>query len=203
MASFDSFEFFPVERMLEEVSPDEVPGCPKALALKHIRKAAIDFCRRSQWWMATLDPITAVAGITDYELDDVPDDVRAGSVVWIKLNGRELAAHEYELMDDGRGIILTNAPGETVRGGLEVRAVLEPARDFKTLESHLFNEWAPVIAAGALGALRRIPGRKWSSPPMAAFNAQEFENGIVRAKNQVMRARKNVNVQQSARRFAI
>lgn len=203
MATFDGFEFVGIEEMLQEVSPDEVPGCPRPLVFKHVRKAALDFCRRTQWFRATLDPITTVKGITEYTLDGVPDDVKFNSVLWVKLGGRELAAHEYDLSDDGLAIVLAAAPAETVRNNLEIRAVLEPSKTFQTLEKNLFESWSDAIAAGALGRLRRIPGRHWSNPSQAMFDSQEYENGITRAKNEIMRDRKNTVILTQSRKFAI
>lgn len=203
MATFDGFEFVDISEMLEEVSPDEVPGCPRPLVLKHVQRAVLDFCRRSQWFRATLDPITQVKNITDYELDDLPDEVRVNSILWIKRSGRLLRPTEYDITDDGRGFSLVSPPVETVRQALEVRAVLAPVRKFTTLEVRLFEEWAPVMAAGALQGLRRLPKKKWSDFRQAVLDAQTYENGILRAKNQAVRDRKNVSLHSTTKRFRV
>ncbi len=203
MATFDGFEFVSINEMLLEVSPDEVPGCPSVLVLKHVRRAAVTFCRRSRWWRATLDPITVVSGVADYDFDVVPDDTRVNGVLWAKLGGVVLPPSAYEMQDNGLGLSMVTEPTATRVNGLEVRAVLEPARNFQTLEKHLFEEFGDVIAAGALHGLKMIPNKNWSDRTGAIYYAQRFENGIQRAKNIAAKDRKNVSLQTQRKVFSV
>lgn len=203
MATFDTFEFLSIETLHEVLSPDEVPGCPLPLLNKHLRSAARDFCRRSQWLKATLDPITIIAGITTYDLLDVPQSLKVDSVDEIKISGRVLAAAEYDLSDDSTGIELAAEPAAKIRNGMVVRVVLVPTKDCTEFPAHFLDEWSEDIAAGARGSLRRIPGRMWSMPNQSIFDSQQYENGILRAKNKVQRKNKNMSPSFSPRRFAI
>lgn len=201
MATFDDFEFIRIEQMLQEVSPDEVLGCPSVLILKHVRQATIEFCRRTQWLRATLDSIRTVKNVTEYLIDDVPKDTKFSSIVWAELDGLKLAEREYEVSDAGNSIILDHVPD--ISGSLVIRAALEPVRTFDSFEKNLYERWADVISAGALGSLRRIPGKKWSDPQQAAFDSQEFENGITAAKIEVSKSRKIQTLNTARRSFAI
>lgn len=203
MATFDEFEMLSIKEMLDEVSPDEVPGCPAALILKHIRKAAIKFCRDTQWFRATLDPITVVKGIAGYQLDDVPDDIRVSSILWLKIAGRELRPDEYDLMDSGLGVEVVHAPELTVRNTLEARVILEPVRDFQTLEKQLVTRWGETIGARALYTLKKLPGRKWSDPRGMLMDAQTYHNGLIDARNEAVRDRKNISLRSTTRRFHV
>jgi len=203
-ATHDRFEFTAINSFLEMASPDEVVGCPNLLVLKHIRRKLADFCKRTQWLRSTLDPIRMVKEISEYELDDVPDDLKFGSILWLQIDGNTLLPREYTLSDGGGAVILAAVPTEADEGKeLIARVVLEPTPECARVEKDLFERWGYAISAGALADLRRIPTKKWTNLELSAFNTQEYENGVTAAKNEVNRARKNETLIMSARKFAI
>jgi hypothetical protein len=203
MATFDEFEFVDLEEMLDEVSPDEVPGCPVPLILKHVRKAVLKFCRDTQWFRATLDPITLIKNVAIYPLDQVPEEVEVSSIFWVKIDGRLLESHEYSLTDDGQGIELTAAPVVTQVNALEVRVILQPVENFQTLEKHLLERWAEVFGARAKNTLKMIPNKRWSDRQGALIEAQNYQNGRLDAKNEAVRDRKNVPLRSTTRSFHV
>ena len=46
-----------------------VPGCPLPLIDQSLRRAAIDFCERSNVWQETLPPLAVTANVSTYVLD--------------------------------------------------------------------------------------------------------------------------------------
>lgn len=203
MATFDTMEFVDLEEMLDEVSPDELAGCPAELVKKHLRKAAIRFCRESQWFRATLDPVTLLADVTVYELDMLPDDVKLSSIVWMKMEDRLMDGSEYSITDDGRGIELVSAPAARVINGLEARVVLEPVAGFQTLEKQLVERWGACIGALAKSTLKMIPGKSWTDRQGALLAMQEVQAGLGDARNEAVRERKNGDLKTVRKVFAV
>lgn len=193
MAAYDDF--------MPYVLP-EVPGAPEPIVTQHIRSACIDFCEKSLILTRDHDPITLVEKIVDYDLEPptgyivvkvmkawlenqeltplAPDFVREASVYNRLFSSYESAPDRPRayLQKDERSISVWGVPDKNYANGLTLRVALKPSRASTTIENVVFEDYAEVIAHGALYRLMISPGKSYTNPEMAAVHKNLFDQGI-------------------------
>jgi len=188
-------DFFPY------VLPDVV-GAPEPLVVHHIRNACIEFCEKSLIITRDHDPITVVANTVDYDLEPpagylvvkvqkawldnnpldpiAPDFVREASVynrLFSSYNPGGSTPKGF-LQKEERSISLWPMPDRKYTNGLTLRVALKPTRASTTIEDVVFEDYAEVIAQGALYRLMASPGKAYTNPEMAGINKGLFDQGI-------------------------
>lgn len=177
----------------------EVSTCPEDLALKAVRDTCIDFCDHTNFWQHDLDPITAVANVAEYELDDIPTKTALASIVSMTFQGLPVYPRSREWLDENMPswreqystrpdkflvqqigyFQLVPYPSVTVSDAILVRAALKPSRTATQVYDRIYEDYLDDIANGALGRLLAMQSRPWSNADLALYykGLYELERG--------------------------
>lgn len=185
---------------LSEVLP-YVPNCPEVVAANAVRNAAIQLLNESHWLTYECQAQTAVATISDYDLD-VGDDTEIARVleVWFgtlqlvpkseeelnrmySLDWRaQVSTPRYYTQIDDQAVRLVPAPDTTTAGMITALIALRPRRDSTEIDSRVYARWLEGIAAGALSRLHKMPAQSFTDYRAAAKREIEFQASIGQAK---------------------
>lgn len=182
---------------LNQVLP-YVEGCPDALALLHMRNAAIEFCERTLVWQATLSPIVTVLNQRSYLFAPaLPAGATVAKVLNVRRDGQnmdlmtEVASDANPAGVDAAGtnalrsaLVLGLAPAAGRQ--LVVRAALKPSRAAIDIDDGLFEQYIEAIAQGAIARLQALPSKPWTADPGLALG--KFEKAMAEATSTVLRA---------------
>lgn len=197
---------------LDYVLPS-VPNCPTEIAEFALRNAAIELSEHSGWETKTLTPIDVVSGTGLYTLptDSVDSLAFIDSVRYDGLDVPPVTEEELETevfkwrtetgvpprayMQDDKGIIyLYPIPSEDKAGGLEVSISTKPTRDGSKVTDAFYEEFAEVVAAGALSRLFRMPRRPWTDLESSREQAAIFNRGKNDARTQKDKSKTTVGL---------
>jgi hypothetical protein len=199
-----------LESFLPEILPD-VPGCPSDMAIRALRSTIIEFCEKSFIYQQTLDPITAIENITDYDLDP-PSGYRVQKIMKMWYLGREmeaLAPDDIGLPDSYRTNItgynaskgppagytqkdvdsftILPIPDQRYTNAITMRVALVPLRSVTEVEDFLFELWSEVIGFGTKARLMLNPGKPYSNAEAATYNQVRFAAGLNDARQRAAR----------------
>lgn len=202
MVNLDSF--------VRYVAPD-VMGAPEVAILTALQGSVVDFCEKSLVLQRDHDPITAIAGLTDYELDP-PDNHLAVKIMRAWFNSTELeplapdsvsdpaiynrffsgassinGTPRQILQKDERSFSLWPAPEKTESNAITIRLALKPKRDAEKVDDVLYEDWAEVVAAGAKARLMMSTGQPYFNAQMAGVNMAAFQQGVNNARSRAVR----------------
>jgi len=199
MASVSLTDIYP------EVRPD-VPGCIDAVMLNAIRRAAIELCSESRFWEIDIDPITIIAGVTDYEIYQPLNQrvVRLESAIGQFGNipfksDRDIEQEHGHRWREHQGAVpmglIMLAPRlmriyptpNTTGAQIALRASMKPAPTATVIDDYVYDDYYTAIAARAKAILCAMPGKEWTDLQMVPFYQKIFEDAVDRAK--VIRAR--------------
>lgn len=193
MTSYDSF--------LDNVMPD-LPGCTYELAINAIRNAAIEFCEKTLILQADHDPVTVVAGITDYDFAPpsgslvvkvmqawykkrhlkplAPDEIRRPEVYNRAFVGADVGRTEptYILQKSSETFSVYPVPAEKATSAITMRVAYKPTRNSTQCDELLFQDYAEGIAHGAKARLMMSPAKPYTNPQLAAAEMQLFQQAI-------------------------
>lgn len=175
-------------------------GCPEALALDHVVKAARYFARKTRVWNLQLAaiptivdqpayPLTPVAGqsiasVLTVFFDSARYVVRGGALG--RANVRDGTGNVAVFDPSTSALTLTPAPGYV--GSLYVDVAVQPTTD---QAASSWPDWledeAEFIAAGAASTLALLPGVTWRDAATAAERAALFNNRIAVVAQRVSR----------------
>lgn len=175
-----------------------VPGCPDAVAVDHVVKAARTFCARTLVWNYTTNKILSAAGIPDYTLQ-----IDKGQEL-VRLLRAEVDGVKYETPTGpyGRGLArrsvgnlcimkgaqdFTLSPTPTLDGSEILTDIAVKPAFASTHWPDDFAEFVTDIAAGAVASLCLIQKQEWTDPSSAStyggmFNARIGAVGMKVAK---------------------
>jgi hypothetical protein len=201
MASYE--DFFP------NVLP-EVPAAAEVIVANAVRNAVIEFCEKSLILQRDHDPVTLIEGIVDYDLEPpagylvvkvmkawlennqldplAPDFVRDASVynrLFSSYQSVNNTPSKY-LQKDERTISVWNPPDKKYPNGLTMRVALKPTRASSEVEDVVFEDYAEVIASGALSRLMMSAGKPYTNVEMAAVHKGLFQQGINLARSRAL-----------------
>jgi len=181
----------------------DVPGCPP-LSIREALKHSVDsFCERTGYWATTLDPISLVSGLRDYDLVP-PLDSRIITILSASYNGLKLSPYtdtdldfgvsgwtvapqgmplSYQLVqdDDAQMLRLYPTPANDEDDVLTVRGSLKPTSDAGTFPAWFFEDWRSALASGALSQLCAVPGKTWSNSELAVYHGGLFNQAVTKA----------------------
>ncbi|MDG0795646.1 hypothetical protein [Pectobacterium punjabense] len=147
-------------------------------------EAAITFCRESLFCRDTQEI----------------DDVKAGEIYTLTGGQAQRAVKLFQILDYSDQQSNASAPARLLRAGKnftvssagtvkfsgDYKKVVAffasaPMRDATEIQDVLFNDWAEVIAHGALESLYLMHAQEWSEPKRAEYFKQTFTEGYRRA----------------------
>lgn len=177
-----------------------VAGCPDPSLLMAVRGACIEFCEQTNYFNETFADVQVLANTNNYEMD-VQRNYVLVDVLELYVSGLKLVKKSsleleklYGMFDwqtvEGQPKFFTRlntaevvlVPKPTEVGELSGRFSYAPSRTSTTVEESLFEDYAEVIAQGALSKIYMHPGQNYTSPAMALSVGREFMSGIANAK---------------------
>lgn len=212
MASYEAF--------LPYVMP-EVIGAPEPVVIQAIRNAAIEFCEKSLVLQRDHDPVTVIANVVDYDLepptgylvakvmkawldniklDPVAPDFVADAGVYNRLYSSYSAGPSTPrayVQKDPRSISLWPVADKKYANGLTMRVALKPTRASTTIEDEMFEDYAEVIASGAISRLMMSVDKPYTNAQGAVNHRGAFMAGINTARSRALHghSRANLSVQ--------
>ena len=174
-----------------------VPGCSDPLAEQFIRDICIDFCAGSSIVQFTHDPISLVAGQTEYDID-TPQGTEATLILAASyrgmpmrvlktgdnaFNGREIpAGNPSALLQSPKGTFtLDRTPESDQANVIQMLVSTKPKRTATGVDDVLL-EYAYEIGQGVLGRLMLMPGQEFTKPEAAAVFTSTYNAAKVTAR---------------------
>jgi hypothetical protein len=205
---------------LDYVLP-HVPGCTNEMALQEIKNTIIDFCEKSLILQTDHDPVTAIVGQIDYDLEPpkdrlvvrvmkawykgqlleemAPDDIDTPSVY-----NQQSGYHVHRgdplqfFQKEARTFSVYPIPNETVKQSITLRVALKPTRSATTIDDLIYEEYAETIGSGAISRLALSPGKPYSNAGLANAHRALFQAGLNvardRSQNGYVRASRQVKM---------
>lgn len=182
----------------DDVLP-EVPGCPTALAEKHIKNACIDFLRRTQILRKTISNLDHPGGTTPLNLtstDFVASTERVIAVLGVWVANKPLTVRSVEQMQEewpdwmertgepmyavqeDTALWLVPSPAAAQTNTIKVRVSYAPNESATTIPDTAFEQYREHIAFGAKGRLLAIPKKPWTDPSIAAEYLRAYSRMI-------------------------
>ena len=188
------------DKFMTEVLP-YVHDCPEIAAINAIRNAVIEFCEESKILQETLDSITLIPKLNNYDLD-VADGYRPVGVMqaWSSnlpmtpksaddlgriypQDWREMSGNPQYFMQYRPDELIVVPFSDTRRvGALRVIVAIAPTRDSQEVEDIVWQKYAETIGFGARSRLYDTPNQPYYDPNFAQLFRAKFMNGIGKAK---------------------
>lgn len=191
-------------KQLEDFFPDvltEVPGCGPDLAKQALRNTIIEFCEKTMIHQVTLDPVTLLKGVSEYDLE-APDGYRVHRIMRVWLRGNELAPIAPDMVPrpeayadfiggytaseslpsgymqrDSGTVTFLPIPDQRYPNAVTMRVAIAPLRLFERVEDFLFEQWGETIASGAKSRLMINPGKPFTNIEGAAVHQTRYIAG--------------------------
>lgn len=211
-----------IEALLPYLLAD-VPGVPDITAKQALILTAMDFCRQTLVWDEIQDPVDLEENVGEYDLD-VPIGASIAAVKGVWCMNQELApvtlSRLAQIMPNwsvatGNLPVYYNSPADSavlrvypipvgVNGTqITIRAAYAPTLTANTLPDSVVNEYLDTLVAGAKHRLMMTPGKSWSNPQLSAYHRQEYEDGLVKAKIDILHERVQGSITAKPRRFGV
>lgn len=212
------------ELFLDYVMP-HVPGCTVNMALHEIKSTIIDFCEKSLILQETLDPITAVRHVTDYDFEPSKDrivvkilsgwykdrkldprgtdEINDPSVYNSVINSVEPRYGDPWIVTqkDPRTFTLYPSPEETVANSVTLRVATKPTRSVETIDDFIYEDYAETIAHGTISRLAISPGKPYYSEKLAVAREALYRAGLNVARDRALKSFVRANKQVKIRRI--
>lgn len=190
----------PLRKFHKYILPN-VQGCPIGVVDNAILSTVIDFCEKSLLWKKESEKTDVRAGQARYTYSP-GSDAKVVQAVYAALEHQPLIPtslaelDEYDpqwrdavserptkyFMDTDESIRLVGAPLNDMPAALDVHVALKPSRDASETPDFIYEDWAEVIADGALAKLHAMPSRSWADPRVVAFYHRRYRQGLSRAR---------------------
>jgi len=172
-----------------------IKDAPLPLIEALLRLAAIDFCRRSNFWQHALTPVAVTAASFPYTIP-APAGSAVARVLSVAFSGgkpldpsdiaTEEAENESWLTDKGVPVRFVERPGGILNvvplpvesSDLKITVSLEPSQAAVDLPDLLCAKYREELKAGAVSRLCVLPGQRWTSGETAMFYGGIFETAI-------------------------
>jgi len=172
-----------------EFNPYVLPyvlGAPDPLIAHHVRLAAIDFCRRTSCYQASLDPVTS-DGTVALEIES-NTGLQIIKIKAVAVNGRD-----HPLVDSVGGLKLARAnspmdfcftqdnqilqiyPAPAVGVAVVIDAILAPTLTATSLINAVANAYMQDMALGAIASLQRVPNQPFTDLNSSALMQAQYQ----------------------------
>lgn len=173
-------------------------GVPEPSMVHEIRSALVLFCERTRVWKA-LHTLTVKANRADYEIP-AEDSAVVVTIEEARFIGHRLPPEALDVLQqrwddwmtqtgtplcftqmDPDSLKLVPMPVADVPKGLSLRVCYKPDRTAKDVPDWLFQQYAEVIAAGAIARLTAINSLPCFNPGVSAAFGLTFYEGMNKA----------------------
>lgn len=206
---------------LDYVMP-HVPGCTVNMALHEIKSTIIDFCEKSLILQETLDPVTVIENISDYDFEPSKnrivvkilkgwyknrrlepmgtDEIGDPSVYSSVISDVEATKGDPKIVTqkDPRTYTLYPYPNATVANAVTLRVACKPTRDVETIDDFIYEDYAETIGHGTIARLAISPDKPYYSEKLAVAREALYRAGLNVARDRALksfvRANKHVKI---------
>lgn len=178
----------------------EVQGCPNFIIERATRDAAIEFCRRTDVYLAEPEFVTIVGGVNEYQVtipagtelnhildvfnDKTPLKPISYSDLLMRLGDENTrGAPKYYSQRDNTDFYL--APIPSASDSLRVLFSLKPSSAATAMPDSIGKEHREALVHGALFRLQMMSGQPFANPATAGANRDLFEREVGRTIRQV------------------
>ncbi|WP_339898279.1 hypothetical protein [uncultured Gilvimarinus sp.] len=176
-----------------------IQGVPYDLIDYHTKRALVEFCRVSLFWLEDIGPVRVVPATNTYDVP-VSQYQRAISIDRIiatkgddvkELQRSSDPCVEYRFWQTSDFSFDVYPHDRLVGYDLSVIAALEPvpigsSRAIKVSQS-VVDAWGDAISQGAIARIQKIPGKEWTDLAQSQYNEAEFMREARRARRQKSR----------------
>jgi hypothetical protein len=176
-----------------------LPQCPEFVLDGLIRRAAIKLCHDSLAWVQVMDAVALVD--TDFPYTILaPTGTRVARVLSVMVDGASPALDsssiDYEEIHTSDWRTQTGVPARfiewpigtvtvvplpSISSSIVFTVALEPSSTGTDIDDSVYIDHWEAIASGAIYLACIIPGQPWTSPELAMFHKQLFDEGITAA----------------------
>lgn len=190
-----------------------VQGCPVSMVEQAIKSACIEFCEKTGIWKQDSTLNSVYAGMSQYSFAPpsgakVVAPYRIEIAVPNTLNKQELTATSLEDLESFRPnwrtiesevpdsyllitddtVRLIGIPTQDIPNSLLAGVMLKPTREATACPNFIYEDWAEVIAAGALARLHANKNKVWAITELVQYYQHMFKDGITRAKSKAAKS---------------
>ena len=184
----------------------EVHGAPLALVNHHIKRAAIEFCKRSWAWVVDQGPISVASGANEYDWEP-PTNTQIARVIQAWLDKRPLTPKtrgelsqmfgdymrvtgpaQFFIQDVPKSFVLVPKPNSSSSDGVTAKVAIAPTITATGVDSLMFDRYHDAITKGALARLMLLSKKPWSDSDHGTRMMSEFNEEIAETKTQVIRS---------------
>ncbi len=195
---------------LDYVMP-QVPGANPDMALLEVKNTIIDFCEKSFILQETLDPVTSIDGIADYDLEP-PNNRRVTKILKAWYKGRELVPVSFDEINTPTAYN-TNAPGapirredprnifqkgpdvfsvypipnETLANAMTLVVALKPTRGTDTIDDVIYEDYAEIIGHGTIARMAISSTKPYYDPKLAMAREALYRAGLNVARDRALK----------------
>lgn len=178
----------------------EVQGCPDYMIERAVRDSAVDFCTRTDVYVAEPEFVTIVQNVNEYDLS-IDEGSELNHILDIFNNTTKLKPVSYSVLLGALGNESTTgtpqyyaqrdntqfylAPIPSVSGSYRVLYSLKPSSTSTSIPDTIGKEYREAISHGALFRLQMMAGQPFGNLSLAATNRDLFEKSIGRTIRQV------------------
>ena len=163
-----------------------VSGAPDPVIAHHVRLAAIDFCRRTSCYQASLEPLRSDGTV----LLEIESDV---GLQIIKIKAVAINGKDHPLVDSVGGLKLARAnshldfcftqdnqilqiyPAPVAGVAVVIDAILAPTLTSTSLNNAVANAYMQDMAYGAIASIQRIPGQSFTDLNGSALMQAQYQ----------------------------
>lgn len=184
-----------------------VQGCPTPLVINAVRCAVNDFCERTMMWRYKFEAADLIAGQRDYSFV-TPVGSSIAKPVYVAVNGFQLQPTNTDdldaltmgwrdaessqpamyYMDYNSTLVILPTPTISAVGGLDLEVALKIDITADYVPDWMFQNWAEIIAHGALMRLHAMPGKAWADTQTVQYHRSKFREGITHARSRTMKS---------------
>lgn len=184
---------------------NEVPGCPRPVMVEFIRKFAIRLCEKARVLQKDASEINITGDERQYNLNFTENIYKAIGIKYAEYAGgtQMTRTSEDKLYDEEpnwRQLTTSNRPTKyflTIDNKFEVvpkpttdqdddpitvKCVVKPTRASTKIDTYIFENYAEVIAYGALSELQGMQQQTWFNESLALKNERKWRQGLRNAR---------------------
>jgi len=178
----------------------EVQGCPDYMIERAVRDSAVDFCTRTDVYVAEPEFVTIVQNVNEYDLS-IDEGSELNHILDIFDNTTKLKPVSYSVLLGALGNESTTgtpqyyaqrdntqfylAPIPSTSSSYRVLYSLKPSSTSTSIPDTIGKEYREAISHGALFRLQMMAGQPFGNLSLAAANRDLFEKSIGRTIRQV------------------
>jgi len=210
------------EVFLPEVMP-YVHDVPEVVATQAVRNACIQFCEETHYLQESLDPITGIINVGEYDLDSndsnykvveimqayygdqllIPKAQEELNQIYRTSNWEDLKGNPYYYFRPRASVIrLVTKPIITEANKLKVKAAIAPKRTSTTVDDELFERFLEYIAHGARARLYNTPNQPYYDPRTAMEYTKRFNDEMAEVRTRVYKGLTRAAARIEFQRFA-